>query len=132
MKIHYNTTKGKILLHASVWFLLLLFPLLIMMYEEHDTERNLRMLKLNWLQMSQYAVIFYINYLWLIRKYFMQKKFLVFFVINLLLLALILWFNDLIHTRCLQSRAKNFLKTRDSGPIHHPTNPGCRLSGFSG
>lgn len=124
MKIHYNTTKGKILLHASVWFLLLLFPLLIMMYEEHDTERNLRMLKLNWLQMSQYAVIFYINYLWLIRKYFMQKKFLVFFVINLLLLALMLWFNDMIHTEVFAEPGKEFFKDKGFRPNPPPDKPG--------
>ncbi len=97
MKISFNTLNGKIWLHALVWTFLLLFPLLIFIYDERDTQRNLKILQINWLQLAQYAVIFYLNYSWLLKAYFFKKKFVQFVVINLLVLAAMLWLNDLFH-----------------------------------
>lgn len=97
MKITYNSHHGKILVHALVWTILLLFPLLIFMYDERDTQRNLKILHINWLQLGQYAIVFYLNYFWLLKSYFFKKKFVQFVLINLLILAAMLWLNDVFH-----------------------------------
>ena len=50
------------------------------------------------MQLGLYAVLFYVNYLWLIKKYFFPKQFVAFIGINLLLIVIMVWLNDLIHT----------------------------------
>lgn len=124
MKISLSTKRGKILLHISVWSFLFLFPLLIFMYEEHDMDRNYRMLKLNWLQLTQYAILFYLNYIWLVRHYFFKRKFVVFFAVNLGLILVMLWFNDLIHTTIFADKAFEFGRNQGLRPPDAPDKGG--------
>lgn len=124
MKIPLNTAKGKILLHASIWLFLFLFPLLIFIYEDNAFDRNLRMLRLNWMQLGQYAVLFYINYFWLIKKYFFPKKFVAFIGINLVLIVIMVWLNDLIHTIVFADNARAFPRGKGLGLPEPPDKAG--------
>lgn len=124
MKFRLSSTKGKILLHSSVWLFLFLFPMLIFIYDDSSFDRNMRMLRLNWMQLLLYGILFYFNYLWLIRNYFFTKRFVMFAGINLTLLVAMVWANDLMHTLFFSREAADFVRLNGPRPPKPPGDSG--------
>jgi hypothetical protein len=78
----------KIGAHISVWVILILLPILSSSELKGGIEP---IFKRNWLPLFFYAVIFYLNYLYLIKRFLFSKKYILFFVVNgLLVLALVI------------------------------------------
>jgi LytS/YehU family sensor histidine kinase len=80
---------SKILIHILVWTLLLSMPYLLSMGS--DTPNFERIIKFNWLPLLLFALVFYVNYLYIIDNYLFQKKFLLFALFNIILFAFTIW-----------------------------------------
>ena len=85
-----NRTLVRSLTHVLVWILLLLLPFMLS-YNENEGVDYFRMMKISWIPMFFYAVIFYLNYFSLIDCFLYQRKRIAFILINLSLIVLFVW-----------------------------------------
>lgn len=85
-----NTTLVRLVTHVLIWILLLLLPFMLS-YNEHEGIDYFRMMKISWLPMFFYAVVFYLNYFSLIDRFLYQRKHIAFILINLSLIVLFVW-----------------------------------------
>lgn len=83
-----NKVVLKLITHILVWVFLLLFPYLLTNSESLDL---MRMIKFTWVPILFYALIFYLNYLYLIENYLFRKKTLSYILINLALILALIW-----------------------------------------
>jgi len=75
----------KIGAHVSVWIILMLLPIL----STNEFKNGIApIFKRNWLPLLFYAIIFYLNYLYLIKSFLFSKKYTLFFVFNILIILL--------------------------------------------
>ncbi|MBL7932134.1 MAG: sensor histidine kinase [Bacteroidia bacterium] len=95
-----NRPFFRLSIHLFIWVFLLMFPYLLSSNESPDL---IRLLKFTWIPLFFSAIIFYINYLWLIDEFLVKKRLWSFTGINLLITAVLV----LIH---LQIR--DFLNAR--------------------
>lgn len=85
-----NTTLVRRVTHVLIWILLLLLPFLLS-YNENEGVDYLRMIKISWIPMFFYAVVFYLNYFSLIDRFLYQGKRIAFILINLSCIILFIW-----------------------------------------
>lgn len=90
-----NSAKNRryiILLHLLVWIMLLGIPYLL---SGEDLVFQ-QLVKRSWIPMALYALLFYVNYLYLIPRYFFDKKQLQFILINLIMVGILIWFKQAV------------------------------------
>ncbi len=75
-------------IHVLIWLVLLLFPYFL---SSNDTIDLVRQLKFTWIPMCFYAVLFYLNYLFLIDKGLFKQKYVLFISTNLILILIFTW-----------------------------------------
>jgi hypothetical protein len=88
-----NSTLLKVILHTLVWIILFSLPILFFPGDISSFELILRM---NWVFLFFAGIIFYLNYLALIDLFIFNKKTIWFIAINILLIAVFTWLNNLI------------------------------------
>jgi sensor histidine kinase YesM len=88
--IQTHRTLYKAAIHVLIWLLLLLFPFLLSHSDNFDFHR---LLKFTWIPMCWYAVIFYLNFFFLIDQFLFLKKIGGFVIINLAVIILFTWLN---------------------------------------
>ena len=91
-KVKPNTTY-RIWIHGLVWLLMVFMPFLISPSKEFYLSK---LLEHSWIPLIYYAIIFYLNYLWLIDRFFITKKTVWFISVNLMLLIFFIGFNQAI------------------------------------
>jgi two-component sensor histidine kinase len=80
-------------LHLLVWVVLFSLPYLL----SSGQSSELRMLvERSWIPLALYAILFYLNYFVLERRFLYTKKAVVFFIINIIIIALFIWIRFLI------------------------------------
>jgi hypothetical protein len=105
MKVKYN--KKKIIgisIHLFVWTALFLLPYLLFPMQENNINR---LFKYSLLPLMQYAIIFYLNYFIFLNRYLFQKKYILYFLINILLILIFLWINWQFRDFFLKDRMQN-------------------------
>ncbi|MES2679771.1 MAG: histidine kinase [Bacteroidota bacterium] len=91
MSPHRKYSKPfKIAIHAVIWLLLSLLPFLLSYADSIDI---LRIVRLVWVPMLLYAIIFYLNYGLFIRKLLFEKKIFVYITVNILIILGFTWVN---------------------------------------
>lgn len=82
--MNFNKSKRNIiLLHLMVWMMLFSIPYIL---AKGEHEILVRMIENTWIPLVFYAVVFYLNYLYLIDKFFFEKKYKLFFILNLVMI----------------------------------------------
>lgn len=89
MNLKPNNKILNIALHIGIWSLIFFLPLLIVEKGE-DVERFNRFVKRNFLNIGSSLFVFYINYVFLIRRQLFAKKYWQFVVSNIVLISLTL------------------------------------------
>ncbi len=107
----------KLGIHLSIWIVLLLFPYLLIPRQNNNF---VNFFTHAWFPIIQYAVIFYLNYIVLLNKYLFQKKYVLYFFINSLIILLFLWINwqfrdDLMKVEMQDMLAPNDIKNNFQG-----------------
>lgn len=85
-----NNLVLKGLVHLFVWVLLFSFPFFLSQ-SPSSTIDYMRLLKYTWLPLCFYAILFYVNYLYLIKRFLFPKSYLPFIFVNLILILLFTW-----------------------------------------
>ena len=114
--MNFNPDKGvltKAGIHILAWMVLLVFP--YFHFPKESNEFN-RMFLTVWLPYISYAIIFYLNYFLFLDKLFFKKKYLLYLLINCLIILLFL----LINWRFRH----HFMNYRMSGMMFHGNIPG--------
>lgn len=91
-----NNRKKKslgIALHVLAWTVLFCFPFL---YSGNELVNNDFLIRTSWLPLLWSAILFYLNYLFLINKFLFNRKTLIFIGINILLIALFALLNNMV------------------------------------
>jgi hypothetical protein len=88
--IQTHKTLYKTAIHILIWLLLLLFPFLLSHTDNFDFYR---LLKFTWIPMCWYAIIFYLNFFYLIEHFLFRKKNTWFVMSNLAVIILFTWLN---------------------------------------
>ncbi len=90
-----------VLFHVLVWIVLFSFPYLL---SSGQQQVLIRVIAHSWVPMTMYAIIFYVNYLFLIDKTLFQKQKTFWFVVpNVALIALAIWGRDQINANFFQA-----------------------------
>jgi len=80
----------KIGAHISILVILMLLPVL----STNELKNGMGpIFKRNWLPLFFYAIIFYLNYLYLIKTFLFSKKYTLFFVFNILMILILVFIN---------------------------------------
>ena len=80
--------KTTTLIHAAVWLVLFVSPLMTINHEEAFTATRILMFCL---PPAMMMAVFYLNYLWLTPRYFIRGNKQIYFTVNILL-----WLNDTV------------------------------------
>ncbi|HOH83275.1 MAG TPA: histidine kinase [Bacteroidales bacterium] len=88
-----NKSLLNILLHTGVWLILFSLPILFFPGELSSFRVVFHM---NWIFLFFAGILFYINYFWLVDFFVFEKKTAWFIIINILIIALFTWLNDLV------------------------------------
>lgn len=102
-----------ILSHILVWFVLFSMPYLLSYGQEQDINRVIIHF---WIPLALSAVLFYLNFFLLIDKFLFTKKTIWFVVINVICIALFIYFKETIENNFFQDIAKKRLNSNSSGP----------------
>lgn len=78
------------MLHLLIWIMLLGIPYLL----SGEAIVFQQVVKRSWIPMAMYALLFYVNYLYLIPRYFFDKKQLWFLLFNLIMVGILIWFKQ--------------------------------------
>lgn len=109
-----NLKRIYIVLHIAVWLVLFTFPYLLSI----DNRSMLpKVIEHNWIPLMFYAFIFYINYFYIIEKFLFKKKNILFFIANIVLIAVISVLYFFIKSSFFHN---DFIKPPK--PEHPPTN----------
>ena len=115
---HIRLRWNPVFIHILAWAIVFLFPLLfIERFESMRRVHEFSLIKF-YIQPISIAVIFYINYLWLIDKVLFRKKTVQFILYNLLLIVVANVVIYLVHRMIIPDE---FLHHR---PIPRPPRPG--------
>ncbi len=110
------------LIHVLVWILLLLLPFLLS-HSDTDSIDYVKMIRITWVPMFFYAVIFYLNYLLLIDRFLFKRRQFVFIGINLLLILFFIWIHFEIRdflNMISEIKPENMPPKHGGGPKHGP------------
>lgn len=123
MLSHYRDKIAfRILIHVLVWILLLLLPFLLT-HSGNESMDYAKMMRMTWVPMFFYAVIFYLNYLLLIERLLFKRKQIVFIAINLFLILFFIWIHFEIRdflNMISEIKPENMLPNNGGGPKHKP------------
>lgn len=91
MVLNYkNNNLLKTAIHLLVWIVFFGLPYFIFPRQENDFGK---LINRNLFPLIEYALIFYLNYFILLKKFLFQKKYVSYFLFNIGLIAFLLWFN---------------------------------------
>lgn len=90
MTLNPKNNSLKISLHILAWVILLFIPFMMFPREPNNYWRDMPR---SILSLSEYAIIFYVNYFILTTRFLFHKKFLLFVGCNALMILIFLWFN---------------------------------------
>jgi energy-coupling factor transporter transmembrane protein EcfT len=117
----------KIGAHISVWIILMLLPIL----STTELANGMKpILKRNWLPLFFYAIIFYLNYLYLINSFLFKKKYVLFLVFSVLVIFILVGVNWLVvdmNPPHLLHEGKAFNDMIDHPPRHLGPPPPPRI-----
>ncbi|WP_083678311.1 sensor histidine kinase [Lacinutrix venerupis] len=102
-----------ILSHILVWFVLFSMPYLLSYGQEQDINRVVIHF---WIPLVLSAVLFYLNYFVLIDKFLFTKKTVWFVGINLICIALFIYFKETVENTFFQDIVKKRANNSSSGP----------------
>lgn len=88
-----NSKYTAIVLHLLVWLVLFGTPYIIMF---NDPNALMKMIQHNWVFLGLFAFVFYINYLFLLDRFFYKKQTIAFVVINIIIIVGLVFFNHFI------------------------------------
>lgn len=102
----WSDKKGSIefIIHVLVWIILFYIPVAL----TYGTESSLKDIALHfWLQLGFLALVFYLNYLWLVDRYlFNQGRRVLFVLINIAVLVILYWSKYEIFTSMVKPGGK--------------------------
>lgn len=117
----------KIFSHILIWCIILLVPIYIMSREgTFDSKPYISYLT----QVSIFALLFYINYLYLIEKLLFNKQFLAYICVNIVLIALLVGIQTVVMDFIFSSPYNNTpppMADRGGGPRKHKPPFGMRF-----
>ena len=93
--------KVKLLLHIVVWVILFVFPSYLLYI---DSKRDVHFLFLNYVQITFYIIIFYINFLWLIPQLFFKKRRFLYSILAVLLLVVMSLIMNIANEKIFMNR----------------------------
>ncbi|MCK9218952.1 MAG: histidine kinase [Bacteroidales bacterium] len=85
-----NKKHFTLLLHLLVWIMLFSMPYMLSLSQSINIQM---LLERSWIPLLYYALIFYLNYFLLIDRLFFQKKFVVYAIVNVAIIAVLIWLN---------------------------------------
>lgn len=85
-----NNRLFAIFIHVLVWTVLFSLPYLLSSGQAYDLEK---ILAHSWIPLAFYAVIFYLNYFLFINAFLFQKKAVLYFLFNALVIIFFIWLN---------------------------------------
>lgn len=115
----------KIYPHVLVWGIILLVPIFIMMKEEILASGAYLS---SVLRSGILALLFYINYLYLIDKFLFRKKFVIYILINFCVIAFLIYFQNTIQDLL---RASDFHHLNNNVKNSNPPGPPIEIIVFS-
>jgi sensor histidine kinase YesM len=83
-----NNRLFTVFTHILVWAVLFSLPYLLSSGQSFDLQK---IIEHSWIPLAFYAVIFYLNYFFLIDGFLFKKKVILYFIINALLIAFFIW-----------------------------------------
>ncbi|NER12098.1 histidine kinase [Leptobacterium flavescens] len=98
-----------ILLHGFLWLLAFLYPL----FSLDDISNVQYIINRNWLSVTSVFLVFYINYFVLVNAYFFKRKKLQFYIINVLLIAVLFFLIQYFLTWNAFNPSINGIRTRE-------------------
>jgi len=102
----FSGKRLKIFLHITVWLFIFILPAYLI---NNDSNLDLSSMSRSYEQILLYAIIFYVNYLWLTPKLFFKKKIVLYFVTSLVLIGIMTGINEV-----------TFRRFGDGFPRHRP------------
>lgn len=109
-----NNTKITTFSHLLVWVVLFSMPYVLSYGQEQEIDRVIAHF---WIPLVFYAIIFYLNYFFLIDRFFFTKKTLLFVIINLGIIVLFLLLREQLENSFFQDIARKAAKDKDgAGP----------------
>jgi two-component system, LytTR family, sensor kinase len=97
--IHFSFLRGKqliIILHITVWVIFFILPAYFL---NNDSGIDLHSLIRAYIQILLYAIVFYMNYLWLTPQFFFKKKKVLYFITTLILIGTVTGINEFAFRR---------------------------------
>lgn len=114
-------------MHLAAWGVIFGFPYLLL----PGKEKGFNIVwSQNWLALAEYAIIFYLNYFFLLNRFLFRKKYVVFVLLNLVLVVLFLWFNFEVYDSIFREKIIHFREgmmnslQREHGPRVLHFSPG--------
>ncbi|HLV23818.1 MAG TPA: histidine kinase [Moheibacter sp.] len=86
--INYRNKYTQVLIHFLIWMALFAFPYLL--NSGNEAPKLDKIIKFTWIPLVMYAVVFYINYLILIDKFLLKKKYPLFIAFNMLIFLVLI------------------------------------------
>jgi hypothetical protein len=93
MTIKEKEKKNAWLIHTMVWLLLFAMPFILMAGKTIEASK---LVEHSWIPLVYFAILFYLNYLWVVDKYLFAQKAIWFVVINVIVIVALVSFNQLI------------------------------------
>ncbi|MBR6251422.1 MAG: histidine kinase [Bacteroidales bacterium] len=103
--------------HVGVWCGIILFPLLLQI---EDESLNSRFMSHLWVMIISIAITFYINYIWVIDRFFYRKKYIHFIAINVVVLLFLHVFQQGAGSFIDQMRNRNKQEVVDARTLEKP------------
>jgi len=112
-----NKKALEIPIHIFIWIMLFSFPVL---FSQADTPNIDMIFRRSWVPLIISAILFYINYLYLIDKW-LGMKLILFIVINIVLILLFVWFDEIINALLRPQRDFSFNHSEGREHRLHPS-----------
>lgn len=103
--------------HVGVWCGIILFPLLLQI---EDESLNSRFMSHLWVMIISIAITFYINYIWVIDRFFYREKYIHFIAINVVVLLFLHVFQQGAGSFIDQMRNRNKQEVVDARTLEKP------------
>jgi two-component sensor histidine kinase len=109
-----NNNKITAFSHFLVWIILFSMPYVLSYGQEQDINRVIAHF---WIPLVFYAVIFYLNYFFLIDRFFFTKKMTQFIVINVVIIAFFILVKEQVESNLFQDISRNSInRNNGTGP----------------
>lgn len=114
--------KSKLLtvsIHILIWAVLFTFP--YFMFSQQVVDYG-KLLTHNWLPLTEYAILFYLNYFVFLNRFLFRKKYVIYFLLNTLVIALFLYLNFQFRETLMKSEIQSMFRHR---PMNVPLGNGA-------